>query len=42
VEPGTFNMDEKRSVTSFSQLKMLERDLPGLVVHLGHQDLHEG
>jgi glyoxylase-like metal-dependent hydrolase (beta-lactamase superfamily II) len=37
VEPGSFNMDPKRSVTSFSQLKMLERDLPGLVVHLGHQ-----
>lgn len=41
VEPGTFNMDPGRSVTSFHKLKLLERDLPGLVVHLGHQHLDD-
>lgn len=41
VEPGTFNLDPGRSVTSFHKLKLLARDLPGLVVHLGHQHIDE-
>jgi glyoxylase-like metal-dependent hydrolase (beta-lactamase superfamily II) len=37
VEPGTFTMDGPRSVTSLAQLATLAHDLPGIVVHLGHQ-----
>lgn len=38
VEPGTFSVDPERSVESLAQLERLSRDVPGLVVHLGHQD----
>lgn len=37
VEPGTFSVDLPRSAVSLAQLEQLERDLPGLTVHLGHQ-----
>lgn len=37
VEPGTFSVDRPESAVSLTQLKQLERDLPGLVVHVGHQ-----
>jgi glyoxylase-like metal-dependent hydrolase (beta-lactamase superfamily II) len=40
VEPGTFSHDQPQSVASLAALKRLERELPNLTVHLGHQDLH--
>ncbi len=37
VEPGSFNDDGEQAARSLARLKELERALPGVTVHLGHQ-----
>lgn len=37
VEPGEFSNDIPKSVESLVRIKRLEKSIPGLVVHLGHQ-----
>lgn len=37
VEPGSFSLDQPRSVESLAALRQLARQFPSLDVHLGHQ-----